>query len=55
MDRPIEGYSIVIGCLSNRLPLRYKACQYRHIGGALRLAAGDWKGTQFMPMSVNRP
>jgi hypothetical protein len=41
MDRPIEGYSIVIGCFSNRLPLRYKACQYRHIGCALRLAAGD--------------
>jgi hypothetical protein len=43
------------GCASNRLLLRYKACPYRHMGCALRLASGDWRRTQHMKTSVNRP
>ena len=30
-----------MGCASDRLLLRYRACQYRHIGCALRLASAD--------------
>ena len=31
--------------LSNRLLLRYRACPYRQMGCALRLASDDWKGS----------
>src|ERR1044072_9185346 len=45
----------MMGCASNRLPRRYKACPYRHKGCALRLAAGDWRRNAAHEMSVNRP